>query len=84
MDNVDLRLPVILVTILGYYTYNQDYINNKIMTRNIFPNPHVGADLLSKRRPPKANQRRERYVESESLNRTLCWGGVLNMRDLVG
>ncbi len=54
------------------------------MTRNVFPNPHVGADLLSKRRAPHANQRRERYVEAESLKRTLCWGGVLNMRELVG
>ncbi len=53
------------------------------MTHNVFPNPHVGADLLSKRRGPQANQRRERYVEAESLKRTLCWGGVLNMRELV-
>ncbi len=29
------------------------------MKRNVFPNPHVGADLLSKRGQPQASQRRE-------------------------
>ncbi len=55
------------------------------MTRNVFPNSHVRSDLFSKRNPPQANERRERYVGAAPAKRTLCWDGVLNtMRERVG
>ncbi len=62
----------------------QDYIKNKIMTHNVFPNSHVSLDLLSKCSRLQSNERRERYAGAASAKGPLCCGGVQNMHERVG
>ncbi len=61
-----------------YSACQQDYIKNKIMTRNVFPDSHVQSDLLLICSPPQANERRELPRTNAML------GGVSEENDVLG